>query len=74
MGGTKTSKFHNLWIVGPLGTRICGCNYTITLLNIAEKDGSIGKHYFYESHNSGNRIFHRLWKRRAPKHDEDPLN
>ena len=32
MGGTRTSKFHDLWICGPLGTLIHGFKYTEILL------------------------------------------
>ena len=36
MGGTKTSKFHDLCICGPLGTRIYGFKYTKIRLKIKE--------------------------------------
>ena len=38
MGRTKTSKFHDLWIYGPLGTHIYGFKHTKNIWKIDQNN------------------------------------
>ena len=76
MRGTKTFKFHDFWMCGPLGTLIYGFKHTKYFKNKQKSGNVFETSYFYESQHLeiGKAHFCQFGKRRAPKNDENPLN